>query len=1002
MMAISRFYRTCLIGLFSFLALPAIAQPVDTTAIRAKADSLRIAADGIFQQGDLLTARETYQEAAQLLKTTIGENNTSYASCLNGLGACSMTLGEYEKAIEYHEQSLAIRKEFLGEKHPFYAASLNNIGSCYLLMREAKKAFGYITRALEIRREVLGEQHPDYAASLNAMGLCYWDMGDYEKSIEYSEKAVETFREIVGDKHPSYGVCLNNLALRTKYLGDYGTAITCLTEASDAFIASLGERHPYVAATLNNLGLCYRDLGNFDKAIEYLFKASEINRTVFGDKHPDYARNLDGLALCYRGIGDYSQAIRYHEQALEIRREALGEQNMDYAASFGNLALCYERIGDYEKAIDCQKKVIELCSEILGEQHPDYATLINNLGVTYENSGKYEEALPYLTRALELKYKFYGANHQECVYSLTSLADVYSCMGERDSTSTYLRASSSVVTHLVMDAFTYLPQSQRSLYWNKYSYLFTDWLPRNARFLSEDKSFLRTAYDGALFSKGLLLNAETEMRRLILESDDEETLALYNRLLAERMLLDQLYSQPIAVRPMSADSLKTVCEGLEQELQQKSQVFGNYTKNLSISWKDVRSALGKRDIAIEFMKIPISKDTILYGALTLKQGYDAPHYIELFDVKDLDALKAKYAGRPHAEGLIYEDGALYDMVWKPLEGELKGVKNVYFGPSGELYQTAIEYAAGVKRPAIRKKNLFRLSSTRQLAVQRREAEYQRSAVFGGLKYGTPEDVMEADSRKYALRSLPEDVFFSVDSLDIRGAGGGMMVADLPGTESEVLQIDTLLRKEGLDNTLRMGEEGTETAFKDLSGRRENIIHIATHGFYWNGRQSSPLGERLGQRKDNGDSEMVEEDASMTRSGLLFSGANNALRGGFARKDGVDDGILTANEIARLDFRGTDLLVLSACQTGLGEVSGEGVFGLQRGFKKAGVNAILMSLWEVDDEATSLLMTSFYRELAKGLSMNEALRAAQKDVRDYKARDFSSPWYWAAFIMLDGD
>ena len=350
--------------------------------------------------------------------------------------------------------------------------------------------------------------------------------------------------------------------------------------------------------------------------------------------------------------------------------------------------------------------------------------------------------------------------------------------------------------------------------------------------------------------------------------------------------------------------------------------------------------------------------------------------------------------------MVYGDKALYDLVWKPLESELKGVKNIYFGPAGELYQTAIEYADNGKGPFADQKNIFRLSSTRQLAVERGQTQRRRSAVFGGLKYGASEEVLLADSRKYTQRSLPEDAFFHVDSLDIRGAGGGLMVADLPGTETEALEIDALLRKEGLDNTLRMGEDGTEAAFKDLSGRQENIIHIATHGFYWNGRQARRIGERLGRSLDD-NAGRIQEDVSMTRSGLLFSGANNTLRGNYQKIEGVEDGILTAKEIAQMDLRGTDLLVLSACQTGLGEVSGEGVFGLQRGFKKAGVNTILMSLWEVDDQATSLLMTAFYKELAKGRSKADALRAAQKAVRECKDKDFSSPYYWAAFILLDG-
>ena len=999
-MATPRFCRACLIGLFLLLAWPGIAQTPDTTALRAKVDSLQNEAAGFVQQGDFQNATERYLEAARICETYFVKNDKSYANCLNGLGICSMYGGDFDRAIGYHEKALAIRKELLGENHPDYAASLNNIGNTYLVARNARKALGYLTEALEIRRQALGELHPDYAASLNGTGACYWELGDYEKSIEYGEKAAETFLKIVGDKHPSYGICLNNMALRAKYLGDYGNAITYLTKASNAFAASLGEQHPYNAACLNNLALCYHALGNYEKAIEYFSKALDINRTVYGEIHPDYARNLDGLANSYRSVGDYGLAIQYHEKALEIRREIFGENNMDYAASLINLALCYEDCGDLEKAIEYQKRGVVCCREALGEHHFDYAECLYILACIYEDYGELEQSFQYFSQALEIRRETVGEFHEDYAHNLIAVGSIFYRLGERDSTATYFRACSPIASKLVLEAFTYLPQSQRSMFWNKFNTFFTDWLPKVVRFLPEDKPYLCTVYDGALFSKGLLLNAETALRQLILESDDEDALALYNRLLMERMLLDQQRTQPAADRTMPLDSLETVCETLEQELQQKSRAFGDYTKNLTVTWKDVQAALRKEDIAIEFLEIPVAEDTTVYGALTLKQGYDAPHFIELFDLKDLEALRAKYAGRPHSEGLVIEDGALYDMVWKPLEGELKGTKNVFFGPSGELYHIAIEYAAGGKRPVIRKKNIYRLSSTRQLAVERGVAERSRSAVFGGLKYGASEEVLLADSRKYTQRSLPEDVFFHIDSLDIRGAGGGLMVADLPGTETEALEIDALLRKEGLDNTLRMGEEGTEAAFKDLSGRRENIIHIATHGFYWNGHQASRINERLGRSLDDG-AGRLQEDASMTRSGLLFTGANNTLRGR-ENKEGVDDGILTAKEIAQMDLRGTDLLVLSACQTGLGEVSGEGVFGLQRGFKKAGVNTILMSLWEVDDEATSLLMTSFYKALAKGLSKADALKAAQKAVKNYKAKDFSSPYYWAAFILLDGD
>ncbi|MBQ6299825.1 MAG: CHAT domain-containing protein [Bacteroidales bacterium] len=979
-MAISRFYYTCLIGLFLFLGLPGNAQPLDTLALRARADSLNQAGAAYLQIGELALAEKDFQEAVRIQDTVLRDRTVACASCLNSYGASQLYLGNYGKAIEVFTKAAGIAEEVLGKQHQFYANCINNIGLCHMVLSDYPKAIDYISQARDIIADTFGTKHPSYALCLNNLGNCYQEMADFEKAIAYYTDAAAIHREILGENNLNYAGCINNIGNCYQEMSEYGKAIEYLTRAMEIRHELVDERHPDFVACYTNLGNCYYFLGDVNKALEFFEKSLALNRAIYGDRQPAIAINLEEIGNCHFDLGDYEKSIAYMTEALDIYRESMGERHPHYANTLNNLGNCLTGLGDYEKAYSNYREALDIYRETEGERHPDYAHTLKLLGTYYNNVGKPGEAVKYFSESLDIYRSIFGQRNRDVAASINFVGEAYSAMGERDSTSAYIRSYFSLVSDLVLDAFTYLPQNQRSAHWNTFNGFFMERLPQYTRFLSNDKEFLCTAYDGALFSKGLLLNAETELRRLILESGDEDALLLYNRLQDERSLLDQLYAQPVSERTMPTDSLENLYESLERELQQKSRAFGDFTNNLSISWQDVQSALGKRDIAIEFLKVPVSEDTTLYCALTLKKGYDAPHYVELFDMKDLEALQAKYAGRQKTDGLIYGDAALYDLVWKPLEKELKGVNNIYFGPSGELYQTAIEYADNGKGPLATRKNIFRLSSTRQLAVARGETEHQRSAVFGGLKYGAS---------------------FNVDSLDIRGAGGGLMVADLPGTEAEALEIDALLRKEGLDNTLRMGEEGTEAAFKDLSGRRENIIHIATHGFYWNGKQARGIADGQARNLANG-SDRLQEDVSMTRSGLLFSGANNALHDGFAKKEGVEDGILTAKEIAQMDLRGTDLLVLSACQTGLGEVSGEGVFGLQRGFKKAGVNTILMSLWEVDDEATQLLMTRFYKGLTEGLSKTDALKKAQDAVRANKGRDFSSPYYWAAFILLDGN
>ncbi len=244
----------------------------------------------------------------------------------------------------------------------------------------------------------------------------------------------------------------------------------------------------------------------------------------------------------------------------------------------------------------------------------------------------------------------------------------------------------------------------------------------------------------------------------------------------------------------------------------------------------------------------------------------------------------------------------------------------------------------------------------------------------------------------------------------RGMTSRMAISDiapLPETHTEIEQIYATLRDNSIDASLFKEKQGTEECIKAQSGMHPTYLHIATHGFFWNEEQFNDYSELASLQQAllwsamDGHTNMIHEDRSLTRSGLLFAGANNTLQG-IEMPSNIDDGILTAQEISQLNFRGTDLVVLSACETGRGEITGEGVFGLQRGFKKAGAQSLLMSLWSVDDTATRLLMTEFYKNMVeRKLSKHESLKQAQSYLMAYENGRYSNPHYWAAFILLDG-
>jgi len=445
------------------------------------------------------------------------------------------------------------------------------------------------------------------------------------------------------------------------------------------------------------------------------------------------------------------------------------------------------------------------------------------------------------------------------------------------------------------------------------------------------------------------------------------------------VMLSKQLAKPIAERMVDCDSLRRVIERQERELVQRSTAFGDFTRNLRLTWRDVQEGLQQDEMAVEFLSFPVAEGETRYIALTLHKNDTMPRMVTMFDEKALKAVDAQH---------FSASSEMTEVVWGPLREEMKGVKNVYFAPSGELHRLGIEYLPGMEEY-----NLYRVSSTREI-VNRAHAVGSGAVLYGDIDYDATIEQMMAHAKQQPQTTNTSEMYAYNSTTALRGmdllrAGG----TPLQYTRREVDSIHQLLPQ----STVYLALDATEESFKALAGQRRAIIHLATHGFYYTPTQV----EQHDQLKflSLGDNHSAE-DKALSRSGLLMAGANNQYNGN-EYPDGLEDGVLTAREIALVDLRGCDLAVLSACETAQGDISSaEGVFGLQRGFKKAGVKSLLMSLWQVDDQATQILMTEFYRHLVAGSSKRAALAAAQHHLRHLDAGKWDHPQYWSSFILLD--
>lgn len=1034
--------------------------PVDRR-LTIESDSLSSACSVSYQIGNIESAISYAIKCAEIEKSIVGEKHMWYANSINAIGNLYFYLKDLGKSPLYLKHGASIIEHNYGRYSIEYADAIKNLGRATGYLNDSLNAIKYLKEYGDIMKTMYGcssdeyinsmkelahyysylekhqeaisltkiliksltPEHPSYLSLLWNLAGYYQGIAEYNEAILLHNELLKLYEEEYGRVNYIYVACLKELALDYFYTGRYSDGISKGTEALDVYNQLENKEKSLGAVILGVLALNYSGIGDLSKSIDLTKQCIEIEDELLKQDvnyalKEAYAFNLVNLAGYYSLSGKYDECVGLGPKALKVCEEYLGRGHSKYAYLLNNLAISYDAIGNYDEALRLTKEDLNITEERLGREHPDFAQALTNYAKYVAKKGNYTEALQLEEEALQIRKETLGEKHPSYISSASDISRIAYIMRDTLKLQHYTMEATNLLRDYILDNFSGLIPKERTRMWKKNSSWFESEIQALALICPTDL-LICNGYDGVLLSKGLLLNTELEMKNVLKESNNSDIIKMYETLNSTRHLLTTEYEKPIENRIINTDSLSKIIDKKERELITKSKSYGDYTKNLRINWKDVRDALTEKDIAIEFLSFYWNKDSTMYAAYILKKDMKRPVLYHTFVGTKFEKDKSLYRTPNYSRWL-----------WEPISDLLEGVENVYFAPSGELYNIGIEYLPHWSGEGLmsEKWNMYRLSSTRQLAVVKDKNDFKRASVYGGIKYDTKEDLLIADSRKYHSqeRSLNYEPYAVADSLNLR-AGASY----LPASKVEAEEIDKTLEQKKISTTLLIDTLATEGAFKSLSGKKANLLHIATHGFYWPEREARYM-NNLSFLMLSNDHPKYVEDKALTRSGLLLAGANNALMGK-KLPEGVDDGILTAKEISQLDLRGLDLVVLSACETGLGEIKGDGVFGLQRGFKKAGANSLLMSLWKVDDEATRLLMTQFYKNLTSGKSKFESLRQAQEYVRNYevevevksdvrpavsahaklqaqqninkerqfkKIRKYEDPKYWAAFILLD--
>jgi CHAT domain-containing protein/tetratricopeptide (TPR) repeat protein len=908
--------------------------------------------------------------------------------------------GKYDEALPLSERALEIRERLLGAEHPDVAAAIDSLASIYIDRGEYVNAEPLCRRALAIREKSLGKDHPDTAESLNDLAVLYRMRGKYDEAEALQKRALEIYEKALGRDHPTTGTNLNTLAGIYTLQGKYEEAEPLYKRALDIREKSLGKDDPDTATSLNNLAELYRVQGKYADAEPLYKRALDIYEKSLGKEHPFTASILHNLAVVYQGRGKYVEAEALFKQSRAIWEKRLSKDHPNIAASLNNLADLYRAQGKYAEAEPLYKRALDIREKALGKNHPFIAVTINSVAMLYATQGKYEEAEPLYKRALDISEKTVGKNHPTTSLIMDNLATLYMAKGDFVQAVKFQSfANAASERNLARNIVVGSERQKLALLATLYRQT-NRTISLHVRSVPNDPASRNLAATLILQRKGRALDATSQNLNALRGRFNAEDQALLDRLTETRSQIARLVlggPQRITSEQYQAriKELEDQADKDEADISHRSDEFR--AQSLPVTLEAAQAVIPHDSALIEFASYrPFNARAATYGqpryvAYILRHNGEIA-WKELGDAKAIDAAIAAFRKAlrdPNRVDVKRLARVVDAKVFQPIRPLLGARNRLLISPDGSL--NLIPFAALVDekgRYAVERYSISHLTSGRDLL----RLQVAREGKDGPMVVAAPDfgrrtqvaplslekqekDASAGESGEESARSAINDVYFP--PLPQAAQEGEALQALLPGA--------TLLTK----------GQATKAALTQIHAPR--LLHIATHGFFLEDQQLASAGERGDQALGDDPRRALQEleqrgvriESPLLRSGLALAGANEH------RED--DNGILTALEMTGLNLWGTKLVVLSACDTGVGEVkNGDGVHGLRRALVLAGAETQVMSLWAVSDKATRELMVSYYGRLKQGHGRGEALRQTQLEM--LKQANRRHPYYWASFIQ----
>ena len=943
----------------------------------------------------------SYEEASDLLM------ERRYAQKLQASG-------RYDEALKQAQQVLATSRKLFGTEHRDTAMSLDTVASILRKMGRFGESEQYFVQALQISRKLQREQPHDYAAALQNLAGLYRETGRYRESEQLYQEAIATLKQMEPQDDEAVLSISGNLAMLYQDQGRYAEAEPilkveyewALKQAQPDSLAirmnlSMDGKRLYLADRMSALAGLYLKMRRVQEAMELTAAALEIKRQLLKDTDPRMMREMNNLGMIYRDNGREKEAEPLLRQAVAAARQVYGNQHPELAIYLDNLALLYQRRESYQQAESLQREAVFISQQALGSTHPNTLLQRNNLAVNYLLQDRYADAEQLLRAILsDSRSGPAGANHPEVATRMINLADSLRLQGKHQEAHRLQGEALRIKERKRDDLFLLLTEQQKLTYLRDEMALVRQYLAHTRQVLAQEPGAARAALDVWLRWKGIVMESQGRYLDALYRTDDPALKRQFEELITVRRELAGL--QLVQPNHRSAQShasrielLEYRKEQLEAALTKGSAVYAKAGSSQRFTSTELRRLLPKGAAYIDFALVedwhyqPLEVRGLRYLAFVVSNQSDAKvQMLDLGPASSINQAITDYrhqiaaqagVGKTTPVQLAGVAADLYSKLIAPLLPSLQGVSSLIISPDAGLHLLPFEVLRGKDQPYLLEQYAISYAGS-----GRDMARFSSSVVSSGkallfadpdydlilhtAEAGRPQAELLAQLTSLQFNRLP-DTKVETDAI------AGLLSQGTP------LKVQNLVGRQALESTL-------------LAQSQPRILHLATHGFFLQeevtgGSETRGLKAVQLVKPATGVAQ-TKLTNPMLRSGIALAGVNRSLA------QGQDDGLVTAEKILGMRLLGTDLVTLSACETGVGDIkAGEGVFGLKRAFILAGARTVVLSLWSVPSRETTELMTEFYRLMATGSPKSAALRQAQRTL----LKKYPHPFYWGAFQLV---